>query len=228
VIAGADGCKDGWVVVSEERSGAVCFQKIPHLREIALRKELALIVVDIPMGLLDKGAREADTAARQQLGSRRSCVFTAPIRPILDCKTREEPSNKWFRIEEKKCTCQLWGIIPKIREVDELLRESPRTRKRIREGHPEVSFAVMNGGEPLLTRKRKKEGQLERIGLLKETFGDEVERLLNSIKARFHADLIDAFSMLWTARRISRNKECSRYPKTPEPDRYGIFPQIVA
>lgn len=228
MIAGADGCKDGWVVISEERGGAICFQMVPCLREVALRKELALIVVDIPMGLLDKGAREADKAARQQLGSRHSCVFTAPIRPILYCKTREEASNQWFRIEEKKCTRQLWGIITKIREVDELLRDSPKTRQRIREGHPEVSFAIMNGGQPLLTRKRKKEGQLERIGLLKETFGDEVERLLNSIKASFHTDLIDAFSMLWTARRISRNKKCSRYPRTPEPDRYGILPQIVA
>lgn len=41
-------------------------------------------MIDVPIGLPDRGARECDKAARRRLGpSRGSSVFPAPIRRIL-------------------------------------------------------------------------------------------------------------------------------------------------
>ncbi len=72
---------------------------------------------------------------------------------------------------------QSWGILPKIRDVDAHL--TPVDQSRIREGHPEVSFALMNGGHALTEHKSTRAGREARLTLLELHFPgirDEMEK----------------------------------------------------
>ena len=131
-------------------------------------------------------------------GTRGCCVFSAPLRAMLACTTHYEACALGERVHGKGISIQSWGIVPKIREVDDYL--SPAEQSRIREGHPEVSFATMNGGNALAQHKSTSAGRDARLRLLEAHFPgvpEEVEK-----HRAFRSDVIDAFALLWTARRL--------------------------
>ena len=53
---------------------------------------------------------------------------------------------------------QAFGILPKIREADDLLRSRPDLGNIVYEVHPEVSFSLLAGGQPMQHSKRKQQG----------------------------------------------------------------------
>ncbi|MCU1350492.1 MAG: uncharacterized protein JWO56_3522 [Acidobacteria bacterium] len=147
-IAGVDGCSAGWMCVFEElpsrRIGSEIFVSVREL--FAAAPELEVLAIDIPIGFTETGPRACDVAARRLLGPKRgSSVFPAPIRPALAARTYVEACEISFLAQKKKLSKQAWAIYPKIREVDELLRERPDLRDRVHEVHPEVSLAVWRG-----------------------------------------------------------------------------------
>ena len=218
--AGIDGCKNGWVVVWEQNdtTSVQCMQNL----HTVLEQKPEIVVIDIPIGLLDCGTRAADICARQFLKHRSCCVFTAPIRPILACKTYDFATQCRRRVEGKSMTKQAWAIVSKIREVDALL--TTNLQQSIKEGHPEVTFAVMNGGEPPPS-KHSTSGHQARLALLRVQF-PEIDLTLEQHK-RFREDIIDAYAMLWTARRI-KNKEAATFPEEQAIDVRGLNMQIWA
>ena len=180
-------------------------------------------MIDIPIGLPDRDTREADLQARALLGTRGCCVFPAPLRGMLACKTHQEACALGRRVHGKGISIQAWGILPKIREVDAHL--TPADQSRIREGHPEVSFALMNGGHALTERKSTPAGRDARLRLLEShvpSVRDEVEK-----HRTFRGDVIDAFAMLWTARRL-RDGLARALPDSPVLDSRGLAMQIWA
>jgi predicted RNase H-like nuclease len=224
-IAGVDGFKEGWIAAIEDGRGETTVEQFTSFAAIVERKELGVVVIDVPIGLTDVGPRAADEEARAILKNRGCCVFSAPIRPILDCVNQREASEKWRSIEGKGCTAQLWGIVPKIAEVDRVMKLNPSLQDRIREGHPEVSFAMMNGGMPIQAGKASPQGQQARQRMLQRHFAgfDKWLSLLPSVRI----DLIDAFALLWTARRV-RKVEAKRLPEQPIGDRFSLCPSIFA
>ena len=48
--------------------------------------------------------------------------------------------------------------LPKIREVDSLLRESAKARRAVREVHPEICFWALAGGRPMRHSKKTERG----------------------------------------------------------------------
>ena len=67
---------------------------------------------------------------------------------------------------------QAFGIFPKIREIDALLRERADLRQRVIESHPEVAFWRLNGGQAMRLPKKVKgmvnpPGMAERRTLLR-------------------------------------------------------------
>ena len=181
-LAGVDGCRSGWVVAWE---GGV--QVLPTFGYVLSRRfELALI--DVPIGLLEVGSRRCDTEARSLIGERRSSVFPAPSRSLL--RSRRYAGQ---------CSVQLWNILEKIREVDASMK--PALQRRVREAHPEVSFALLNGG-PLRYPKKQAAGETERRLLLRPVFG-EVPRVPGTARD----DVLDAYVLLWSARRVLHGQE---------------------
>jgi predicted RNase H-like nuclease len=223
LIAGLDGCRGGWIAAIE-KSGATRLQILASLNELFEDPALLAAVIDVPIGLPEAGPRSCDLMARQLLRApRASSVFPAPIRPMLPARDQGEASRLRFAAEGKRCSVQLAAILPKIREVDNLL--NPGMQLKVREGHPEVSFAIMNGGKSMSHAKRRLAGRKERIGLLRDHF-PEVLTALSEV-GRLRLDAIDAYAMLWTARRLVEGSSRS-LPDAPTIDRRGLRMEIVA
>jgi predicted RNase H-like nuclease len=208
--------------VSEKREGQTAIAVTSDFQEI-LHRGCALVVVDIPIGLLDSGTRLADQQSRRLLKRRACCVFTAPLRPMLTCLDYHEARECRRRIEGKSVSKQAWAIMPKIIEVDRLL--TAKSQRAVREAHPEVTFAHLNGGTALTLSKHSEGGRRDRVALLTPYFPDIVSQL--GKHPRNAQDLIDAYALLWTARRI-RDGLAVALPKQSPLDSRGLLMQIWA
>ncbi len=231
-MAGVDGCRKGWVVVllelSDDRSiaGESC-TAVDNFREILdLVERPRFVGVDIPIGLPTvavPGGRTCDREARKMLGQKRgSSVFAPPVRAVLAADSYEKAValNRASSRHGIGITKQAHGLIPKLREVHDAM--SPDLQMRVREIHPELSFAAMNGCCPLKHGKRSKEGKAERLSLLEREFGG-VGEALNSVKRKPPAanDVIDAYAAAWSAWRMARGK--ARYiPEELQMDSRGL------
>jgi predicted RNase H-like nuclease len=200
-LIGVDGCRAGWVIAaSDETLAAPSFDIKPSFKDLldALAGIRALIVVDIPIGLptgapTDSGTRRVDGVARAFLGGRRgSSVFSAPCRPTLAAGSYRAACEAEVRARGggKGLSQQAYRIIPKIREVDEVVEarhQWPVTDEAgvwVREAHPEVIFAMLAGGgergHGLVHSKRRCAscrgmacpGEDDRLALLRPYFPD--------------------------------------------------------
>jgi predicted RNase H-like nuclease len=162
------------------------------------------------------------------LGRRGCCVFPAPIRAVLRSKSPVGASAVRRRLEGKGISAQAWGIVPKVREVDRLLRASPSLQERVREVHPEICFMMWNRGVPILERKKSSAGKAARAALVASRFGDHA---FDRIRRRYRKaavaddDIHDAFAALWTAERMA-NGEAVTIPDQIQRDGAGIRMEI--
>jgi len=220
MIAGVDGCKDKWIAVVDLENGQTEIRKPCSFLELYEDRSLDLIVIDIPIGLPGKGCRRADLEAKRFLKHRHVCVFPAPTRLILDCYSREEACERCIEVGDKRMNVFQWAIRPKVKDIDLVLRQHANVQERVREGHPEVTFALMNQNTPMLSKK-KTAGLDDRIRLLRTHFPD----LRTDV--RHLEDLLDAYALLWTARRIQLGSE-RRFPEQPDHDAFGLRMDISA
>jgi predicted RNase H-like nuclease len=200
-VLGVDGCSGGWVGVVLDEHGAVravAGRALPDLLDQA--PTLAAVAIDIPIGLLHQGFRDADLAARAFLGnSRRSTVFITPPRSVLESPTYAEASQRCRALTGKGLSRQSWALAARILEADRL---QPKLAVPLREAHPEVSFMAM-AGAPLRASKHTWAGHCERLRLL-VTAGIALPDDLGPA-GRFAgtADMLDAAAVAWTARRVA-------------------------
>lgn len=170
-VAGIDGCRGGWCLVTgtgSPRALKIEVGAYPTFKTaIDAVKDAAHIAVDIPIGLGARGGRACDLLARQALGARWMCVFPAPPRPVLAAATYAEANRLHRDLSGKGLSRQAFGIMPKIAEVDGYLRARPGMAERVWEVHPETCFAALNGGAPLMIRKTAKDGLRARRTLLR-------------------------------------------------------------
>lgn len=231
---GADGCKEGWFAVKlDEGSGwsVSVFKTIDGLWRTY--RHAKLLLIDIPIGLRDSGngKRTCDIEARRLLGREwRSSVFPVPCRAAVYADNYQKASKFNYRITGKKLSKQTWGITPKIRKVDELLRREKPARSCIREIHPEVCFWALNGKEPLMHSKNEQDGYSERLEILRRIFPytDAVvkcaqDACINSKVAE--DDILDALVAAITA---SEEKQgLLTIPEKPEYDSKGLPMEMV-
>jgi predicted RNase H-like nuclease len=163
---------------------------------------LAAAAIDIPIGLAPLGPRRADVEARRRLGPRRSSVFPAPVRAVLAASTYEEACALSRAASGKAISKQLFNILPKIREVDQLV--TPLRQRHLFEMCPELSLAVLDGA-PMAYAKTTAAGRAERMRALSSVFGPaELERHVRPAPPGAKADdVLDAFAGAWTARRCA-------------------------
>lgn len=218
LLAGIDGCKDGWVCATLDAASGSLSGSVLTTSELP-RQPWDLAGIDIPIGIPDRGPRDADREARAFLGRPRcSSVFPCPIRPALAARSWEEACAM---------TRQTFAILPKIRQIDELMRGDPALRDRLFEVHPEVSFAAWQG-RPMIFNKKTRSGREERQTLIASHFGQDAFSIVRRRLAsrRFGADdLADAFAALWTAQRLYDRRAVS-LPAEPQHDSCGLSMQI--
>jgi len=228
---GLDGCRAGWFFVGIGADGNYQFGVLDAFSDISLFHDRAkLILVDIPIGLISSGSpgRLCDVAARKLIKPRGSSVFPAPSRPALGKSTYAEGSEANYLAVGRKLSKQTWGIVPKIREVDEYLGAATGQGK-IREMHPEVAFWAFNGQLSLTHGKKKAAGPEERLSVLSRLFPpaeDCYEEALNTYKRKDVArdDILDAMVGAVTAMQFPNIKTL---PPSPLVDETGLAMEIV-
>lgn len=228
---GVDGCRTGWFYTVTDGT-AICETGIaPDIAWLWNQCRTAkLILIDIPIGLSFSSHRACDTEARRFLGARKSsAVFPPPCRKALYAGSYEEACTINHAMLGKKISKQAWGIVPKIREVDEFLQSHHRARNTILESHPEVCFRIL-AGKPVIHPKKRKEGVAERLRILSRYLPD-TEDMLKSALARYLRkevqpdDILDSMVLAVAAR--SGKDQLLSLPAKPETDDTGLRMQIV-
>jgi predicted RNase H-like nuclease len=217
VVAGADGCRTGWVVCRRCSDGALDIRVVKSLADAC--EGLSVLAVDMPIGFADvpRPPRACEIEARRLLPGKASSVFPTPCRPVLDC-IRHAEANALSRSLGVGINQQTFHLFPKMNEVDRLLRGTPALQRIVHEAHPELAFARMNGGKPVLSKKRQPEGHAERRALLAQHgFGVDVDRLSGAARD----DILDAIAVCRTATLIAEGK-ATRLGPADVRDRYGL------
>ncbi len=231
---GVDGCKKGWWLAVKLAEGSNCeVKRFPNIEEFWKEyKDAELILIDIPIGLPHRAhnVRSCDREARELLAGRWHSVFLAPCRHAVysDNYKRASEINK----EETGgyLTTQAWGIIPRIKEVDQLLQNDKTARARIREIHPEVCFWALHGERPMEYPKKKKEGIQERKSVLISVYPDS-EAIFKCAEQKYlrkdvaRDDILDALVAAVTAYKGGRGLKS--IPEVSEFDSHGLPMEMV-
>ncbi|WP_214321443.1 DUF429 domain-containing protein [Nonomuraea sediminis] len=201
-VLGIDGCKRGWIGIAVQGKLAHAYfaPRIGELVSAATQDgELDVVSVDIPIGLPDRGRREADVLARQAAGARWASVFMTPTRAALEAEDYAAAVAINRRLAGEGISRQAFALKEKLLQVD---RWIGLTDHKVVEVHPEVCFAEL-AGAPLPVGKTTWAGAERRRALL-EGAGIAVPRDLGTAGAMAGVDdVLDAAAAAWTARRVA-------------------------
>jgi predicted RNase H-like nuclease len=214
-VLGVDACQTGWIGVLLDDASVHFAPTIGELvSSAAADGPLAVVGIDIPIGLPDTERRRADVLAREVVGPRRSSVFMTPVRPALGAETHATAVRVNRELTGGGVSVQAFSLRTKILEVDLWVRTQT---VRVVEVHPELSFARM-AGTPLPDSKVTWAGAERRRELLASVgirlagdvgYAGRVSRV---------DDVLDAAAVAWSARRVAEGVAVCL---PSEPDRYS-------
>ncbi|MFH0821761.1 MAG: DUF429 domain-containing protein [Pseudomonadota bacterium] len=232
MIIGVDGCAAGWLVVVLMANQTWSVGVYPNIESVwATYRTAQVILVDIPIGLSANGDRLCDQEARRTLGPKRAVsVFPVPCRPAVYANTYQDACEINRTHTGRRLSKQTWGIVRKIREVDEFLRRTPDARGIVREVHPEVCFRTLNG-RSMVHGKKKAEGSQERIAVLgqyhpriRELLADAAKRLVRARSASLD-DVLDAAAAAITG--LGYPDGLATIPGKPPFDEHGLPMEMI-
>jgi predicted RNase H-like nuclease len=214
-VTGVDACRRGWVAVSLDGSGAAAIrvhETLTGLLGPEMDTDPAVVTgIDMPLGLLESGWREADLAARGLLGPRRSSVFAIPPRAVWEQASYLAAGQRCRELTGQGFSLQAWGLRAKLLEADQY-RET--CGHPLYEVHPELAFSAM-AGAPLAHSKHTEAGRDQRRALL-----GQAGIVLPAVPRAPVMDTLDAAAVAWSARRIAAGRAVV-LPATPQPDPRG-------
>jgi len=227
-VAGVDACRSGWVAVilADAEGPEVTVRADTAGPEVMVRAGASLAAllapwldqggmiagIDMPLGLLEKGWREADRAARGLLGPRRSSVFAIPPRAVWAEASYPLANQRCRELTGQGFSIQAWGLRPKLLEANQY-RE--RCGHQLYEVHPELAFAAM-AGQALAHSKHTPAGRGLRRQLLSRA-GLEIPAVTPSA---LMADVLDAAAVAWSTRRVAAGRAVT-VPAEPQRDHAG-------
>ena len=247
VVAGIDGCHSGWIAVKLDETDVTTVTKENFTDLWDECTYCESVLVDVPIGLTSAQQgreknykRDCDTLARKRIASS-SSVVQVPVREAVDtyhdCESREPDQvvesviDKQIELTGKSLTSQARSLLPKIAEVDEFVRNHQSVDELstvLFEGHPELCFTTLNGGEPLESSKscsHSDAGLAERYEILNGVFeGDTATELWKALGDTADAevtfdDVLDAFALALAAREpVATLPESSEADTDPETD----------
>lgn len=197
-VLGIDGCRTGWlgIVVDDGRCEAVSAPRVAQLISDAGLVEG--IGIDIPIGLLERGLRTADAAARARIGRLGRSVFSTPARPALRAEPFAAAVAESVRVTGSGISQQAYALRAKIFDVEEWL---PTSGSPVWEVHPEVSFAIANGAALSHSKHTWAGIEERRVILAREGLILEGPLLPGGAKAGVD-DVLDAAIAAWSASRL--------------------------
>lgn len=209
LVLGADAAgRHGWVGVAADESGVVDVQVAPTVAELVAAVEqargqvLAVVGVDIPVGLVAAPRRQADVAARAYVGpGRASSVFAAPHPDVVHARSQAEANELLRRWGLPMVSAQGFQLFARVREVRALAVDP-----RFVEVFPEASFRALAGG-PLAHSKKTWNGQLDRRRLLAGARPPMLPADDLGPAGRVPVDdVLDAAAAAWSAARVARGE----------------------
>jgi predicted RNase H-like nuclease len=212
---GVDACRAGWVAVELSDGEFTGAAFAPSLADTVRGRTDAPIGVDIPVGLMEHGRREADVLAARLIGARRRSVFAIPPRAVWEQPDFSAANRRCRELTGGGLTRQAWGLRERILEANSLRNAGTA---RIYEVHPEVSFRAM-AGAPLPHSKTTWAGQAMRRTLLARAGIVLPDDLGRAGRAR-PDDVLDAAAAAWTAHRIATGQAAS-LPNPPQTNEHG-------
>jgi len=223
VVAGVTPVGSKWLVASAKIAGSTFAPESPKVYDTFLdvmseRPSFVNIVANVPIGYCDKpedGPRICDHEARALLRRRGTSVHNAPSRAVL---------NGDVPIEEGKLDAITLTLLPRYLEVSREM--SPYRQRVVYEGHPELSFYQLHKDTPLTTSKRIQAGRDERRGVLMDRIRGSERHLDPTVLGVPEKHLLDAFALLWTARRVYGHA-AKRMPVEPVWDSEGLRMEFV-
>ena len=230
-LAGVDGCRAGWVAaLVRPRGGEIRVRVVSRFADVVTAPEApAVIAVDIPIGLPERvgpGGRAAENAVRPLLGARQSSVFSVPSRAAIAERDYRAACALALQTSDppRKVSKQLFNIAPKIREVDDFLRDCPDAAGRIHETHPELAFWFLNGEREVPEPKKVKSRPYPPGLALRRRLLAQGVVPVDGLPVPDGAgadDLIDAVACALVARRI-HDGVARAYPPAIERDGRGL------
>lgn len=219
-VLGVDACPGAWVGIAwqgGERLWPYLAGTVADVVAACLDDgPLAVVGVDIPIGLPVDGSRQADRLARKLIGARASSVFSTPVRQALLAADYATACTISVRRSGVGISKQAYGMAKRILEVDAWLRTVPTGGRRppVYEVHPEVTFAQMARG-PLAYAKRSWAGAEQRRMLLARE-GLFLAGTLGDAGGRAGVDdVLDAAAVAWSAARVA-TRDAHPIPEPPE------------
>jgi predicted RNase H-like nuclease len=241
-VTGVDACKRGWVAVTLEALTPAPGGELPHAMNrpavagIRMHATLAgaldggqgsttatIVGIDMPLGLLDTGWRDADRSARALLGPRRSSVFAIPPRPVWAQASYQAANQHCRELTGQGFSIQAWGLRTKLLEANEYLQTRGQPMYEV---HPELAFGAM-AGAPLPHSKHTAPGRALRRELLTQAgiiLPAATFRAASAPAPRApvlpETDALDAAAAAWSAWRIATG-EAVVLPDHPQFDSQG-------
>ena len=196
-FVGIDGIPGGWVAVYLSDNGD---QRFAYAKSAArlLADPYDRAMIDMPIGLPERGYRQCDIEARALVGPR---VFLGARWGVWNFKTLGEANAHYWNQEGvgRGISMQLFCIREKLQELNEV-----PVPPRLFEAHPEMIFWRIAGR--VLASKNTAKGRAERIEILKEKGIGRVQRWLGQRHGTGirRDDLIDACACALAARDSTR------------------------
>jgi predicted RNase H-like nuclease len=217
-VTGVDACRRGWVAVSLDGPGRPAEVRVHETLAGVLGGDQAAVVgIDMPLGLLGSGWREADRAARGLLGPRRSSVFAIPPRTVWEQASYQAASQRCRELTGQGLSVQAWGLRTRLLEADRYRGSCPHP---LYEVHPELAFRAM-ADAPLAYSKHTPAGRELRRELLSRA-GIELPPIPPARAPRAPVtDTLDAAAVAWSAWRIATGRAVI-IPDRPQRDDQGL------
>jgi predicted RNase H-like nuclease len=160
--------------------------------------DFAVVGIDIPIWIPDGGRRIAEVQARQALRPRGATLFITPVRVALEAPTYAQALEINNAVTGEGISAQAYALRAKIFQMRDW---RAGVDADVREVHPELSFAAMNGNMPLIAGKKTWNGAHRRRQLLAAE-GIVLPDDLGSAGGVPADDILDSAAAAWTAKRI--------------------------
>jgi predicted RNase H-like nuclease len=228
-IAGITPCPGGWAVMSARLAAAtvVCEEPfvLPTLLDVLdYKPKFDAAAIYVPIGFSDAPEgpyRACDREAMEMVGWPRAVGFRpVPSRAALAAKTRKEALQlePWLTRDDLR-------RFPVLREVDEMFQ--PFHQRSFYSAHPDLSFYLLNGEQPLTTSPFHEEGVIERLALVRDKLNSVDHYIMATPPTGCsQVHLTQAAGLLWTARRAA-GRAINRLPAEPEWDSTGLRMELV-
>lgn len=193
-IVGIDGCDGGWMIamLSNSRLSIERYNSIDDV--LAAHKTADKFIIDIPIGLADskeEAAYRPDNAARKILKGKSSSLFPVPFRSVARAKTVAEAWNI-SKALNAGANYMTMGIREAVNKIDIFLQENEAWKNVLCESHPEVCFALLNGGNPIMEKKSEEQGIEKRLEILEKYGIDRMPVTKHPLFAKYSDDVVDA------------------------------------